>query len=197
LVEKVERRELMRGSKRMALWGLCIIFIFFSVGTIFAADFSADMVAKTKDWAFKGKFFVSGDKSRMESREGITITRIDKKLVWVLMPDQKMYMQTPLGPDSLAGQTEKMPGEVERKLIGTETIEGKLTDKYRIVANTDKQKSVILLWLIKGLNIPAKTAAEDGSWVFEYKNIKTGAQPASLFEVPADYQLFNMPSLGN
>jgi len=181
----------------MILWGLCIAFIFCSVGTIFAADFSADLVAKTKDGVFQGKFFVSGEKSRMEAPQGITITRVDKKLVWMLMPEQKMYMQMPLRPDSAVGQTDKMPGEIERKLIGTETIDGKTADKYRIVANADNQKTVILLWLIKDSDIPVKTAAEDGSWVFEYKNIKTGAQPASLFELPAGYQAFSMPSFGN
>jgi hypothetical protein len=58
---------------------------------------------------------------------------------------------------------------------------------------------VVLTWIAKGLNIPIKTAAEDGSWSMEYKNIQAGKQPDSLFEVPEGFTKFsyNAPSLSN
>ena len=50
---------------------------------------------------------------------------------------------------------------------------------------------------IKDGQIPVKVEAVDGSYSMEYKNISTGAQPAELFEVPADYEKMSMPSLGD
>ena len=41
----------------------------------------------------------------------------------------------------------------------------------------------------------AKTAAVDGSFTQEYKNIKIGGQPDSLFEVPAGYKKMTMPGV--
>jgi hypothetical protein len=47
-------------------------------------------------------------------------------------------------------------------------------------------------WISKGIAMPVKMAAVDNSWIVEYKNIKTGKQPDSLFEIPAGYQSFAM-----
>ena len=43
--------------------------------------------------------------------------------------------------------------------------------------------------------MPVKTAAVDGSWSQELKNIKMGSQSDSLFELPAGYQKMQMPQL--
>ena len=43
---------------------------------------------------------------------------------------------------------------------------------------------------------PVKTAAADGSWTVEYKNIDRGSQADSLFEVPAGFQKTAMPGMG-
>lgn len=40
-----------------------------------------------------GKFYMGTDKIRMETREMISIIRQDKKLVWLLMPEEKQYME--------------------------------------------------------------------------------------------------------
>jgi hypothetical protein len=43
--------------------------------------------------------------------------------------------------------------------------------------------------------IPLKTASVNGDWWFEYKNIRTGRQDPALFELPAGYKKFAMPSM--
>ena len=40
-----------------------------------------------------GKIFVAEDKMRVESAGTVSITRLDKKVVWLLMPTEKMYME--------------------------------------------------------------------------------------------------------
>ncbi len=173
------------------------IYILISASVALAADFSADMINRTKAGVFKGKIFVSKDKTRMETPEGITITRMDKKAVWIIMPKEKMYMEQAFDPGKAAATTEKVNGEIERKLLGQETIDGRKTDKYLVTYTQNRKKETMLQWIASGIGMPVKMAAEDNSWTVEYKNIKTGKQPDQLFEVPEGYEKFSagMPSM--
>lgn len=84
--------------------------------------------------------FAKGDHSRMEmTAEGqrmITITRVDMKVVWNLMPEEKIYMEMPLNPKE-PPKTE-IKGETDRKLVGSETIDGHPTKKYIITYKEGK-----------------------------------------------------------
>lgn len=168
-----------------------VISIFLFGGIAVARDFSADMVFTTKAGVFTGKIFVAKEKTRMETPQAITITRIDKNVVWILMPAQRMYMEQPLKPENVVATTDKMPGEIERKLVGKETIDGKTTNKYRIVYVADDKKETIFQWIADS-GLPIKSAAVDGSWIVEYKNLKTDKQPNTLFEIPTGYQKFSL-----
>ncbi|MDO9529717.1 MAG: hypothetical protein Q7J27_11240, partial [Syntrophales bacterium] len=119
-------------------------------------------------------------------------TRIDKNVVWILMPAQNMYMEQPIRPEDMAAATDKMPGEIERKLVGKETIDGKTTNKYRIVYTAADKKETIFQWITVDSGLPIKTEAADRSWTIEYKNLKIGKQPDTLFEIPAGYQKFSL-----
>lgn len=168
-----------------------VISIFLFGGIAVARDFSADMVSTTKAGVFTGKIFVAKEKTRMETPQAITITRIDKNIVWILMPAQRMYMEQPLKPENVVATTDKMQGEIERKLVGKETIDGKTTNKYRIVYVADDKKETIFQWIADS-GLPIKSAAVDGSWIVEYKNLKTDKQPDILFEIPTGYQKFSL-----
>ena len=174
---------------------LVITAIFLTASTVQAAEFSADMIYTSKAGIMKQKLFTGNAKSRMESPEAVIISRLDKKLAWILMPRDKMYMEQPFDPSRIPATAEKFPGEIERTLMGTEAVDGRMTEKYRIVYTTVGAKTTIYLWLDPALDVPIKTEAEDGSWKMEYKNIKTGSQPASLFEIPAGYSKMEMPSM--
>jgi hypothetical protein len=185
-------------KNRVKLMALAMgVFIFFLASIVMAEDFSADMVSTTKEGTFEGKIFVSQDKVRMEIPESISITRMDKQVVWILMPVEKMYMEQPYDPSKVVATSEKISGEIERKLLGQETIDGRMTNKYQVVYKENGKTETMFQWLAPGLSIPLKTAAADNSWMMEYKNIKTEKQPDSLFEIPADYQKFSnqMPSM--
>jgi hypothetical protein len=173
-------------------------FLLFT-GIAAAQDFSADLISKSKEQVFRGKIFFAKEKVRMETGETITITRLDKNMMWMLMPTENMYMEMPLGSGNIVAGAEKIRGEIERKFLGKESVDGKTADKYRIVYISGNQKAVVLTWIVSGLNVPIKTAAEDGSWSMEYKNIKTGKQSERLFEIPPGYKKFSypMPSLSN
>ena len=164
---------------------------------VYAQDFSADMVSSSAEGSFTGKIYVSGEKSRMEMPEAITISRMDKKVAWMLMPSEKMYMEQPLNPHSAVSTTDKIDGEIERKVEGNEQVNGRDTTKYRVTFQAEGKREEVFQWIDESAHIPVKTAAIDGSWSSEFKNIHTGPQDQSSFEIPAGYRpmSFDMPDM--
>lgn len=165
-----------------------------------AADFSADMVNTAGGRTMQGKIYMAGNKMRMETAEGITITRMDKRVVWILMPREKMYMEQEFDQSKAPQTSEKVTGEVERKKVGQEMIEGKQADKYEIVYMADNKKETMYQWVLPQIKMPVKMVVPGkNGWSLEYKNLKMERQPDSLFEVPAGYEKFamQMPSMKN
>ena len=176
-----------------------VMLVFSLVASAFAVDFSADVVTTQGGKTINAKVFVSGEKSRMEAPESISISRVDKKVVWILMPGQKMYMEQPFDTKKMMTAPEKVEGELDRALLGKDTVDGKTADKYKVTYEIEGIKNEMFQWVESGSNLPLKSAALDGSWSVEYRNINTGPQPDSLFEVPSDYKKFSMdmPDIGN
>jgi hypothetical protein len=166
-------------------------------GAAEALEFSADMVSTAAGRSATGKMFVANDKVRMEMAGAISITRIDKKLVWLVMPDQGMYMEQPFDPMKIAGATEKMPGEIERTFLGEESVNGRNARKYRVTYSTAGRRDTVLQWVDIQSGIPVKTSAEDGSWSVEYKNLRVGPQDTALFEMPQGYTKFEVPNMAD
>ena len=90
---------------------LVIAIMLLPAGLAWALDFSADVISTTQGQSFKGKIYVSDEKVRMDTAGTSTITRMDKKVAWILMPSQNMYMEQPLSLEDVVGTAEKVPGE--------------------------------------------------------------------------------------
>ena len=181
--------------KRFIAVSLCILFLFIS-GTALAIEFSADTVTTTKDFKTSGKIYFSGDKFRMDihaPQPMSMITRRDKNVVWNVMHDQKMYMEMPLREENKPRVEKEFEGEIERKLLGKETIDGHPTEKYLITYKDKDDTHQVYQWWATDIKFPVKTEAVNGEWEQEYKNINMGKQPDSLFEVPEGYKKFDMP----
>lgn len=164
-------------------------------GAAQALDFSADMVSTAGGQRMSGKIYVTKDKVRMDMAGTTTITRMDRNVAWVLMPQQGMYMEQAVEPERLAGTAEKMPGEIERVFLGDERVDGRPAKKYRIVYKSAMGRASVVQWVDNASGIPVKTESEDGSWTMEYKNLKLGVPDDSLFEIPSGYKKFAMPSM--
>ena len=173
--------------------GICM-----AQGTLYAEDFSADMVSTSAQGAVKGKIYMSGEKIRMDMPQASTISRMDKKIVWMLMPDQKMYMEQPLDPRMSASVKSKMDGEIERVSQGPEMINGRKTTKYQVTFEVQGHRESVFQWIDESIQFPVKTAAVDGTWSSEFNNISSGPQDQGLFEIPAGYNNMtaNMPDMG-
>lgn len=184
---------------KKSVFAMSVLFAVSLAAAAFAQDFSADMVMTQKNVTTNAKVYMSGEKSRMEAPGSISISRMDKKVMWILMPEQKMYMEQAFDPSKMMASSEKVEGEVERIPLGKDIVDGKTTDKYKVTYQVEGNKNEMFQWIESGSGLPIKSAAVDGSWSVEYRNIKTGPQPGSLFEVPADYKKFSMdmPDMGD
>jgi hypothetical protein len=190
-------------GKRVFWFSLFLVSILVVVGCApmgATREYSADSVVKMGGRIMKGKIYFAGNKWRTEykqyGKKGISIVRTDKNVMWNLSPDQKMYLEMKIGGQELQGMTEKMPGEIERKKVGGESVNGIPCDKYKITYKLTETSPTIVCyqWLSRD-KIPVKTAGADGSWSTELKNIKRGKQSSSLFEVPSGYKKFEMPKM--
>ena len=173
-----------------------ILFILFLAGSAHSSEFSADTVMTAQEGKATGKIFYKEDRFRMDMRtpeEMIMITRMDKKVVWNIMPGEKMYMEIPFSMQNRPRVDDKVEGEIDRKLVGSEIVDGHPAKKYLITYQSGKAKEQMYQWWATDINFPVKSSAVDGSWVQEFKNIKFGVQPNSLFELPVGYQKIQMP----
>ena len=183
-------------KKRMAL---VVLGIFLSAPLAWAAsfgEFSAEMVSRGGGREFRGKIYVSGEKSRVEMPGSIMITRMDQKISWVIMPEQQMYMEHPLDLTKVEHTAKELPGEVERKSMGKEDVDGKPADKFLVRYDSGAGEQSIYQWM-NADGFPVQVAAVDGSWSMLYQNLHQGPQPSDLFEIPASYQKMEMPNMGD
>ncbi len=167
----------------------------FLVTAGFALEFSSDLVTTSQGQVHTSRIYMKDKKLRTESemQPGYTIMRGDRNVMWMVMPDQKTYMEMKYDPSKAPKTGERLEGEVSRKLIGSERIDGRSTQKYEITYTERGKTDRMHQWVAADINFPVKMAAVDGSWITEYKNISMGPQPDPLFEVPAGYKKVGMP----
>ena len=163
-------------------------------------EFSADMVTKAGGRTQKGKIYFGKDKFKMDMSMGkyksSIIVRNDKKLVYVLMPAQKMYMVTKITDDNRYSKgfkdLTKNPGKgVKLEKLRGEEVNGVPCTKYKITS----KGMTVYQWISKKHAFPLRSMSADGSWSTEMKNFKSGKQAASIFELPAGYKKFTMPKI--
>jgi hypothetical protein len=205
-------------NKRCTCSVILLMVCFFTVAVFAQENFSATAaITHGKELTKQAKIYVTKDKMRIESTEanarGATmIVNFATQTSTVLMPDRKMYMEFPQGTGPGASSTKGLfhIGNADdacgdwRKIttakanstcrkIGSDTVNGRSTVKYE--ATSDKGESGNF-WIDPKLHFPIKW--QEPTQGGELQDIKEGSQPASLFEIPSDYQKFQMPAgMGN
>jgi hypothetical protein len=150
-----------------------------------------------------GKYYFKKDKTRNEiTRDGekfITITRMDKKIIWNLMPEQSMYMELPYDINRVMNEVpkDKHPGEIERKSLGNDKIDGKSCTKYLVTIKENGKTTKFFQWITTDNQFPIKTEFENGEFTQEYRNVKFGPQPNALFEIPKGFSKLGIPNFNN
>ena len=159
-----------------------------------ATEFSADMISHGSGQTIQARIFVKDQKSRMEMPQMLMINRSDLGVAWMVMPAQGMYMEHPIDPKISAQTSRDVDGEISREPMGKETVNGTLTEKFKVTYSTAGATQSMVQW-IGPQNIPVKVEAIDGSWGVEYRNIQTSGVSDELFELPAGVQKMQMPSV--
>jgi outer membrane lipoprotein-sorting protein len=121
---------------------------------------------------------------------------------FILLPDDKVYADLASETNSADGEEEVSPerllhGEpttTSYQKLGTELIDGRNTQKYRIVVNSSTPESVsqseALIWIDEALNIPVRseTASADGTKIrMELSNVVPDVE-RQIFQIPDDYK---------
>ena len=168
----------------------------------FSAEFSADLIMTGGGDEETGKVFIKGKLHRMElmadgKLAAINISRPDKGVNWNLMPGEKMYMEMPLTEIGYE-DIESLESKTTMKLLGNETVNGYKCEKRRYESN-DKTEGPVIVWFSPKLDYPVKILTlaygGEGDMTLEYRNIKTGKVPDSMFEIPKGYKKFAIPGM--
>lgn len=132
------------------------------------------------------------------------IVDVPAKTMYMLMPEQRMYME--FRTDQDAAMTQHMPkfddmfkgndpcagreGATCKKL-GSETINGRPCDKWEVTQKSGKSET---FWIDQKLHFPIKMV--NGDITTQYTNIKEGPQDPALFKVPDGYKKMDMGNMG-
>ena len=185
----------------IALTGVMISLIL--AWTASAAEFQADFIQKHQGMEIKGKYYVKGNKTRMDmdmmGQKMSNITRMDKNVTWNVQHSTMMYIEMPIPPASAQAiqPDEELKKIAVKKKIGSETINGYKCDKYEIIYH-DKGMGSMIQWFSRKLNFPIKIIyhGPQGDMSTEYKNIQSGNVKESIFEVPQGFQKMSIPAMG-
>lgn len=165
-------------------------------------EYSADSMIQNEEGTIQQKIFVTPTKERKEMLTGggdggIMIFRFDSKVLWILMPSEKMYME-----QSMAGgrgqRDDPSQWTYEDTAMGDEMLNGVKVTKYKTIAtSTDGKKYGGFSWRTKeGINLKQDLLYKEGNdkkrMLTELTNVQVGRQDPSLFEIPEGFTKFDM-----
>lgn len=158
-------------------------------GHLFCYDLSADTIMIDDGEKQVGKIFIKGDKYRIE-RQGeptYVIIRHDLNVMWVVLPDDGVYVELTVDPKMTPRIRETSPNEISRKPLGPRMVDGHPSEGYEITVKEGPRTEIFYQWTATDINFPIRTEAASGEWLIEFRNIRTGIGD-SLFEVPEGYE---------
>lgn len=157
-----------------------------------AKDLSADMVMLQGGRTMStSKIYISGARTRMESdmMGGFTsIVRRDRGVVWTLYPERRQYTERPLDAKiAVQDPAADPPGMLSKQRAGSDNVSGYACTIYRYqIAGPAGRQTTTTGCYSDALGVTLRSEVD--GMVTEMRNIRVGAQPAGLFEIPAGYQ---------
>lgn len=195
--------------RRVLVQVMSIVVLSFFAVAAFGADpgrvknYSADMETTTAQGSFTSKMLYKDGKMRIESNaqghKSVNIIRPDRKVMWMLMVDSKIYMEMPLDMSKQDIQSKLHDPNIttHKEFIANEVVDKHPAKKYHLMITTDgKREKSGYIWEANDLeNFPVKYESEDKKMTTVWKNIKTGGVTDSAFELPAGYKKMDMPAM--
>jgi hypothetical protein len=185
-----------------------------------AQEFSAIQVSRdTPGHVTKAKVYMSGKKlsSYPEEDNGQFWGVIDltQHTFTLINMGQKTYTQRPMSrqdpwwlyASTLDGGSPCPPAILKQmgpgatcKNVGTETLNGRNSDKWEISQTMQGQTLLTRIWVDRKLRVWIKTEVMASAALVastELQGIQEGAQPASLFVIPAGFREIIVPKRGS
>lgn len=161
-------------------------------------EFSAESVTESGGATLKEKIYYAPGMVRKELEvphgKQIEITRLDKKVAWLLMTEEHLYLEQAL----VAGDEGTPAGmSFEQTAVVEEPVNGIPTTKYKAVATQPDGRALSgYVWSTKeGITVKMDLVS-DGTpathLVMELKNLQIGKQAPNLFEIPSGYRRFSL-----
>ena len=185
----MERTGKVRGKP----WGYWWLLLVLTVpGVAWGAEFSASMMVKDGLKTMPGKIYVSNGKMRQEFLDAggqtITIVRPDQKVVWVILPWQRSYLEIPL-TTKLPGQFIQVPIQaVGKRLVGQERVNGYDAERYEVSVPVGRGLEKQTYWVAAKLGLPIKMECRERHFSLEYQSIREEKVPDRLFNLPPGLQ---------
>lgn len=133
----------------------------------------------------------------VEGRKSIMLFRKDRKQVFVVLDDQRKFIEIPAEQSELPGV--KPEGDVQLTPAGNENVEGVPTTKYRMtVQSSASGKFEGFIW-VSADNIMMKMDGVGGAEgqtakiAVIMRNVKVSPQDPRLFEIPQGYTKLDPP----
>lgn len=126
----------------------------------------------------------------LEGMNMITIILPEKKLLYSIMPQQKMIMEIPLDMSAQQDPLSMDPASLKHELLGEEMRGGVLCNKYKLSTASSKPQ---IFWINKNTQAPVEMSVEDGTVNVQWKDVVIGPQPDSLFMIPSGYSKIAAP----
>lgn len=156
-------------------------------------DFSVDVVMNAAAANITTHMVVKGNLARSEAnmmgKTMVSIIRKDKGVIWVLMPEQSMYMEQPL-PKNMPTPSEIPNGTWEKQT--DENLAGQDCEKWTCTFDVNGKSALATYWINKSSKLPVQMEMTINGAKIVGKNFKAETSDASLFEIPADYKKMGM-----
>ena len=162
--------------------------------TEYSYDFKTTVAGQT----ITGKSYMKRDKMRQEVTAPMPMVMLadfSKKTAYMLMPDAKIATKMDLsGVESTERPGERVSGlPSDAKFVGTETIGGKPAAVFEFTSEGNPAK--IWIWTERGVPLKFEMTSAGQKAVMEFSNYQFGPLADSLFEVPAGWQIVEMPTM--
>jgi len=165
-------------------------------------EYSADSTIQNEEGTIQQRIYVTPTKERKEMLTGggdggIMIFRFDSKVLWILMPSEKMYMENSMGA-SRGQRDDPSQWTYEDTVVAEEMLNGVRVTKYKTIAtSTDGKKYGGFSWRTReGISIKQDLLYKEGNdkkrMLTELTNVQVGRQDPRLFEIPEGFTKLDM-----
>ena len=161
-------------------------------------EYSFDAHIDAAGQTITATYHVKGDKIRQQisvaGQESALLLDTTKQTAYMLLPAEKMAMKLDF---SQAASRMENPGQRAKSLpanarvVGTETIDGKQAVVYEVPDGAGQGK--FWMWADRGLPLKIETSTPEGKVTVLFTNYDFSSQPDSLFELPADTEIVDLP----